>query len=261
MPVAPGTGSSEREIVEWLCIALLLGPTRRRRLQRRCEQLLEDADEDRALEPTVLVRARATSARCKGESSKRTSCSSDGERPSMGSASGSGWSRSTSGSVSPRDDPVAAERELRPGYEALKRIGEKSHFSSVTGLLVARALLRAGSLRRGRAAHQECEEAARPNDVHSQILWRATRAKVLAHRGELVAAEALASEAVAFAAESDFLDSHGDALMSLAEVLLLADRQDDAGTALEQAASLYALKGNIVSAAKARARLGSISRM
>jgi len=64
---------------------------------------------------------------------------------------------------------------------------------------------------------------------------------------------------VAFAAESDFLDSHGDALMSLTDVLQLADRLDDAGTALEQAASLYAQKGNIVSAAKARARLESIS--
>ena len=86
-----------------------------------------------------------------------------------------------------------------------------------------------------------------------------TRAQVLAQRGELAAGKALASEAVAFAAESDFLDSHGDALMSLTDVLHLADRLDDAGTALEQAASLYAQKGNIVSAAKARARLESIS--
>jgi len=85
-----------------------------------------------------------------------------------------------------------------------------------------------------------------------------THAQVLAQRGEL-GGEALASEAVAFAAESDFLDSHGDALMSLTDVLQLADRLDDAGTALEQAASLYAQKGNIVSAAKARARLESIS--
>jgi len=86
-----------------------------------------------------------------------------------------------------------------------------------------------------------------------------TRAQVLAQRGELAAGKALASEAVAFAAESDFLDSHGDALMSLTDVLQLADRLDDAGTALDQAASLYAQQGNIVSAAKARARLESIS--
>ncbi len=28
-------------------------------------------------------------------------------------------------------DPSGAERELRPAYEALKRIGERSHFSSI----------------------------------------------------------------------------------------------------------------------------------
>ena len=38
----------------------------------------------------------------------------------------------------------------------------------------------------------ECEDASRPNDVHSQILWRSMRAKALAQRGELQAAEQLA---------------------------------------------------------------------
>ena len=32
-------------------------------------------------------------------------------------------------------DPVAAEEELRPAYDALKRIGETSHFSSITHAL------------------------------------------------------------------------------------------------------------------------------
>ena len=53
------------------------------------------------------------------------------------------------GFVALADDPAAAECELRPGYEALRRIGEKSHFSSVAGLLARR--LCAGSLRRGRS--------------------------------------------------------------------------------------------------------------
>ncbi len=34
-----------------------------------------------------------------------------------------------------QDDPAAAEAELRPHYEMLKRIGEKSHFSPITHLL------------------------------------------------------------------------------------------------------------------------------
>ena len=100
----------------------------------------------------------------------------------------------------------------------------------------------------------------RPRGGDRDGVWSgAPRAPRSAQRGELAAGKALASEAVAFAAASDFLDSHGDALMSLTDVLQLADRLDDAGTALEQAASLYAQQGNIVSAAKARARLESIS--
>jgi tetratricopeptide (TPR) repeat protein len=102
---------------------------------------------------------------------------------------------------------------------------------------------------------RESEEAARPNDIHSHILWRTTRAQIFAHTGELEAAEALARQAVAFAVQSDFLDSHADALMSLVDVLTLAGRRQEAVTAAEQAVHLYEQKGNGVSAERARSRL------
>jgi ATP/maltotriose-dependent transcriptional regulator MalT len=152
------------------------------------------------------------------------------------------------------DDPVAAERELRPGYEALERIGEKSHFSSVSGLL-ARAVCAQGRYDEADRISRESEEAARPNDIHAHILWRMTRSQVLAHRGELESAERLAREAVAFAAESDFLDSHGDALLELAEVMRLTGRPTEAIRVVREAERLYTLKGNVVSAARAHARL------
>ena len=72
------------------------------------------------------------------------------------------------GFVSPRDDPVAAERELRPGYDALKRIGEKSHFSSIAGLL-SLVMCEQGRYDEAERLSQESEEAARPNDIHSHI--------------------------------------------------------------------------------------------
>jgi hypothetical protein len=53
---------------------------------------------------------------------------------------------------------------------------------------------------------------------------------------------------------------HGDALCALAEVLRLASRPAEAGNALEQAAGLFDLKGNIVSAANARAALAELRR-
>lgn len=149
--------------------------------------------------------------------------------------------------------------ELRPGYEALARIGERSHFSSVAGLL-SRAMYAQGRYEEAEKLSRESEEAARPNDIHSHILWRITRAQVLAQRGELGSAEELALEAVAFAAESDFLDSHGDALVSLATVFRLAGLPQEAVTALEEAVELYEQKGNTVSAARARSQLEDVAK-
>ena len=80
-----------------------------------------------------------------------------------------------------QDDPVTAEHELRPAYEALKRTGEKSHFSSMAHGL-AHAVYTQGRYDEAEQLTRECEEACRPNDVHSHVMWRATRAKVLARR-------------------------------------------------------------------------------
>jgi ATP/maltotriose-dependent transcriptional regulator MalT len=143
------------------------------------------------------------------------------------------------------DDPGAAEIDLRHGYDALKRMGEQSHYSSVTGLL-ARAVCAQGRYDEADELSRESERTARPNDIHSHILWRCTRASVRAHDGELEHAETVAREAVAFAAGSDFHDSHGDALMCLADVLCLARREQEAASAVEDAIRLYELKGNLV---------------
>lgn len=124
----------------------------------------------------------------------------------------------------------------------------------VAGLLSAAAYLQ-GRYEEAEQLTRECERAARLNDVHAQILWRAARGKAVARQGKLEEAEKLAREAVAFAAESDFLNSHGDALVAQAEVLGLAGRPREATSAVESAVALYERKGNIVSAGKARGML------
>jgi ATP/maltotriose-dependent transcriptional regulator MalT len=151
-------------------------------------------------------------------------------------------------------EPAAAERDLRPVYEGLKRIGEKSHLCSMATVL-AQAVYAQGRYEEADELAQEAEQTARPNDVHSHIIWRGTRAKVLAQRGSLDAAEALAREAVAFAEESDFLHSHADALMDLAEVLRVAGRVPEAASAVEDAIRLHELKGNVLATDRARAVL------
>jgi len=102
---------------------------------------------------------------------------------------------------------------------------------------------------------REAERTARPNDVHSHIVWRGTCAKVLARQGELEEAEALAREAVSRAEESDFLHSHGDALSDLAEVLALAGRAGEAVAVVEQAIDLYGRKGNVLAVARSHSLL------
>jgi tetratricopeptide (TPR) repeat protein len=152
------------------------------------------------------------------------------------------------------DDPVEAERVLTWGYDMQRTSGEKSHFSTITAML-ARAIAAQGRLDEAQKLTEESESVARANDVYSQIVWRATRAKVLAQKGQLIAAEAMARDAVAFAAASDFLEPHADALMDLAEVLRLAGEPDQAATVLSQALELYERKGAAVSAARARSLL------
>ena len=90
-----------------------------------------------------------------------------------------------------RNEPHMAEQALWPDYERLKRIGEKSHFSSITSIL-AQALYAQGRYDEAAQLAEETARALRPNDVHSQIVWKGTSAKLLARRGELVDAERLA---------------------------------------------------------------------
>jgi tetratricopeptide (TPR) repeat protein len=87
------------------------------------------------------------------------------------------------------------------------------------------------------------------------MLWRQTRAKVIARRGERQDAEQLAREAVAIGEKTDLLNEQGDAYADLGEVLAINGRPNEADVALEQALDRYERKGNIVSAERTRARL------
>jgi tetratricopeptide (TPR) repeat protein len=130
-------------------------------------------------------------------------------------------------------------------------------YSSVAAMF-ARTLYARGRNDEAEYYTRASEAAAGPIDVLSQIYWRSTRAKVLAQRGELEAAEALAREAVAFAEESDFLIPRADALLDLAEVLRLAGRSDEPADAVARALALYEAKGNVVMAERTRAALAAI---
>jgi class 3 adenylate cyclase len=252
-----GDPFEEREIIEWLAIALSVGPVPAPEAAERCGQLLDEVRGNPLLD-AVLAAFAATLESMRGGSAEaeqllgrvRRAMDEHGERL---------WRLSIEIAGVPlrAGDPAEAERELRPAYEALKRMGEKTHFSTLVEVL-SNAVYMQGRYEEAEELTRECERAARSNDVHAQIRWRAIRAKVIARKGEFESADKLAREGVRFAAESDFLNDHADALVDHAEVLQLGGRRGEASSAVESAVALYEQKGNVVSAAKARALLDEL---
>jgi class 3 adenylate cyclase/tetratricopeptide (TPR) repeat protein len=151
-------------------------------------------------------------------------------------------------------DPAAAEHHFRGYYEVHAGLGEKSFLSTVAANL-AHTLYAQGRDGEADEFTRISEEAAAADDVASQFRWRSARAKVLARRKEFEEAEALAREAVRIATATEYIVWGVDTLMDLAEVLEAAGRVDEAILPIQDALALYEAKGDVVSAAKARAHL------
>jgi ATP/maltotriose-dependent transcriptional regulator MalT len=142
-------------------------------------------------------------------------------------------------------DAASAERELRRGYDYFSRLGERYLLSSVAGLL-AEAVGAQGRLDEAEALARETSELAAEDDVDAQTLWRLAHAKVLARRGELTEAERLVREAVGLLEPTDYVVNRVSALASLAEILLLGARDQEARELLEQARILALEKSSPV---------------
>ncbi len=147
-------------------------------------------------------------------------------------------------------DLVSAERDLRSALETFRRMHDR-WFLSIVAAYLAKVILDQGRT-------DEAADVLRALDdgVGDPDLWirgPTARARVLAARGQLDEAEALARRAVAQAEATDFLGFHADALVTLAEVLRLSDRPEGALVALASAIQLYERKGNVVEAGRVRA--------
>jgi len=151
-------------------------------------------------------------------------------------------------------DAAAAERELRWGYETLEVMGERGVRSTIAAFL-ADLLCQQEHYEEAEHFTVLCEETAASDDLVTQVVWRGTRARLLVRSGEHDAAERRAREAVALAEPTDFLDLQAGALLSLADVLGLAGRAEEAAALVQQAQERYERKGNLVAARRTAALL------
>jgi class 3 adenylate cyclase/tetratricopeptide (TPR) repeat protein len=153
--------------------------------------------------------------------------------------------------------PERAEQELRAGAELLDAAGERAWLSTVAAVL-AEVLFRLERDDEAEEWTQRSEQAASPEDALSQAMWRSTRAKVLARRGEAEQAVRLSAEAVEQARRGDNLHLFGDCLSDRAEVLRLLERGDEARPFLEEALAAYTRKGIVPSIERTRTLLAEI---
>ena len=156
------------------------------------------------------------------------------------------------------EDPVVAEIQLRESDEALDAAGEKGTRSTILANL-AEALYRQGRYDEAQEIAIASAELGADDDVSTQALVWAVRAKILARRDLAEEAEAMAREAVALAGDTEFVDLRAETLLALGEVLRLADRRDDAVAAIRGALDLWETKGNVVFAGRARRLLSEAS--
>jgi ATP/maltotriose-dependent transcriptional regulator MalT len=147
-------------------------------------------------------------------------------------------------------DLANAEREIMPDYEFLSRAGETYYLSAIAALL-SRVVRDQGRDSEALAFSRTAEEAAAPDDIDSQALWRSVRAPIIARLGDTHEAESLARSAVELSQRSDASQLQADCLSELASVLSLAGRKNEARSTIGEAIAIYKAKGDLVSTARA----------
>jgi class 3 adenylate cyclase/tetratricopeptide (TPR) repeat protein len=168
-------------------------------------------------------------------------------------AMGSDWIETAAG------DYAAAERVLREGVEILDRAGEKGYLSTAAGDL-ADAIFKQGRVDEAEEYVALAREAAAPDDVASQSMWRQVQAKIFARRGDFDEALRLAREAVSWYENSDYIHLHGDALTDLSEVLDLSGDHVAALDAAREGLAKFEQKGHVPAMAKGQQRVADLTR-
>jgi len=247
-----GDRRQESSLVALLAQALHYGPTPVDVAIERCEQLLGEAGDDRALAAALLSTLGGLYAMTDELDRARSSWTSARR---LYEELGLQHRRAARSLVAATiellaGDAVAAERELRFGYDTLAAMGE-TYVRATLAAYLAAVLVELGRNEEAVALTRESEENTPDDDVVAQVVWRSARAVALGD------AE-LAREAVRLAEVTDFLDLRGGALLDLARIL--ADRSPgEAAAVAARARAEFELKGNLVGVRRAASLAPSVA--
>jgi class 3 adenylate cyclase/tetratricopeptide (TPR) repeat protein len=249
------SGGMEREearILARSAAAAFLGPRKVGAAVARCETLTEQARGNPLAVASILLATGALRA-MEGDTRAGRADAEQAKRlvQELDLPLAVGEARQFSGMIEMiAGDSARAESEFRFSCEVLAEMGERSLLSTSAGLL-AEALCNQNRYGEALEPTYLAERDGAEDDRATQELWRVSRARCLAHKGDFQSAERLAREGVALIAESDFLNMRADALLGQAEVLSLVGKRHEAEAALTRAVQLYEEKGNRASAERA----------
>jgi predicted ATPase/class 3 adenylate cyclase len=246
------------ESLTWIAISLWYGPMPAAESIRRCEAMREEVRESPESEAAILRELACLNAIVgRFAVARELLATSNATYADLGLTLHLASSDHEAVVEVLAGNPAAAETSLRSAYRALEEMGERAFRSTIASSL-AWVILEQGRDEEAEALAELSARLGAPGDLLTQIRWRRVRARVLARRAEIQAAEALAREALAIADTTDFVNERADALIDLSHVLEESRRCDEAVAAASAAVHLYELKGNVVAAAATRLRLGKI---
>jgi class 3 adenylate cyclase/tetratricopeptide (TPR) repeat protein len=245
-------------ILHWLGVSVYYGPTRVDDAVQACESML-----NRTNDRTVQAMHSALSAgllAMKGEfgEARDRALGSKALLDELGAVVKAGHARSFAAEVEMlAGDPVAAERELREGYDKLKRAGD--HNGALNTIFeLAEALYAQDRLDEAEECVTIGSRDRDRSDVMTRIVGMAIEAKLLARRGRLRDAEDMARGAVELADETDAPTIRATARLALGSVLS-AGADGAAAREIESAVQLLEAKGNVTGATGARALLDAVA--
>jgi class 3 adenylate cyclase/tetratricopeptide (TPR) repeat protein len=151
-------------------------------------------------------------------------------------------------------DLAAAVAAGETGCRLHEELGHYSELSTIAASL-ARTYCEVGRLADAERWARRAAELGSSDDASTQMLWRDAQALVEAQRGQHVAAERLAREAVAIGEQTEALHAQAETYADLGEVLALAGRREEAAKAFQQALARYEDKESLVRAGWMRERL------
>jgi class 3 adenylate cyclase/predicted ATPase len=245
--------------LDWLVIALYVGPTPVSEALRRCEAIIAST------RPRSLVEASARSARgvlfamaldlgrARAESDLARSILEELGMP-LELAS---LSQASATIELLAGDPALVEGDLHRDRELLTRMDAHGYRIS-TDLVLARVLGALGKYEEAAELVAQIKKELPPADVASAVRVASIEVPVLVRRGLLRDAEAIAREASAAAASTDIAEVVPLALTVLADVFAETGRSSEARLLLTDARKLHLAKENVALASHVEARLSRL---